>query len=156
MTCQIFIGSVSTRRLTAASRATTVVAVEDWVGIVGCSQSFGQDSGTMHSTIAPVKKSAFVLVRPSPIRRNAVVASICRHDGHAVAESCRLVHCQRLRTSMQTLEMTYHIQPVDATRKATVPYGTMPLSGIDKPTTRSNHTYRKRPFQSSGRKTPKP
>lgn len=94
MTCQIRNGSVNMGRLTATSRATTVVAVENWVGIVRCGQLFGQDSGAMHSTIAPVKKSAFVVVRPFPVRRSTVVASICGHHSHAVPKACSLIRYQ--------------------------------------------------------------
>lgn len=55
------------RRLTATGRATTVVAVENRVGIVCSGQLLSQDSGAMHSTIAPVKKGVIIVVSPFPV-----------------------------------------------------------------------------------------
>jgi hypothetical protein len=41
----------------------------------------------MHSAIAPVQNSTFVVVCPGAIARHTIMASVCRHDRMSVSKA---------------------------------------------------------------------
>ena len=74
-------------KLTAASRASAVVTVEDIVGVVCGGQLLAQYCGAVHSAITPVQDCAFVVISPAAIVVDAVMTSIRRHDSESVTQA---------------------------------------------------------------------
>ena len=78
----------------------------------------------MHSAVAPIQDSTFIVICPGSVTRHTIVTSVCRHDSIAVTETGSLL--MSVFANACILETTYHIQPVDATSKTTISDGAVP------------------------------
>jgi hypothetical protein len=46
----------------------------------------------MHSAVAPVQNSTFIVICPGSIARHRIVASVCRHDSMTISKAGTLLN----------------------------------------------------------------